>query len=80
LNQNFKQVSPRLNQHEIESRKKKQTIAKAIEDKKVSEMKECSFRPKISTARSPSPKGALPPGYKESVARLRSAKIQKEEK
>lgn len=55
-------------------------IAKAIEDKNVSEMKECSFRPKISTARSPSPKGALPPGYQESIARLRSAKIQKEEK
>jgi hypothetical protein len=52
-----------LNQHEIESRKKKQIIAKAIEDKKASEMKECSFKPKISTARSPSPKGALPPGY-----------------
>ena len=79
LNSNFKEISPRLNQHDVENRKKKQMIAKAIEEKRNFEMKECSFRPKISTARSPSPKGALPPGYQETIARIRSAKVQKEE-
>ena len=54
-------------------------IARAIEEKRNLEMKECSFKPKISTARSPSPKGALPPGYQETIARIRSAKVQKEE-
>jgi hypothetical protein len=63
VNDNFKNISPRFNVNNGPSRKKQQMIANVKQEWAAEEMKECSFRPKMSPSRSPSPRAKFPTGF-----------------